>query len=280
MTKKRDQIKRRRQVHRTRDGLQRPPAKAARPPVAKKKEEQLQMKDVWLAVGIVVVIIAVFVVLYQVSKNAPASPAGTTPTVSETTGITPTVSATIAATSTVTTTSDAGTGALSWSEPPAMQIDPTKDYEAILKTEKGDVRIQLYADVAPNTVNNFVFLARQGYYDGVMFHRVLEGFMAQTGDPTGTGRGGPGYTIEDEFDDSLTHDGPGVVSMANTGLPDSGGSQFFITYTATSHLDGKHAVFGRVIEGMEVVESLTPRNPEQDNQPEGDKILSVEIVES
>jgi len=167
---------------------------------------------------------------------------------------------------------------LQWDKPPAMQIDPSKQYFATLKTEKGDIRIQLFADKAPQTVNNFVFLARQGFYDHITFHRVIPGFMAQTGDPTGAGGGGPGYTIEDEFTPDLRHDKAGVVSMANKGQPHTGGSQFFITYAPTPHLDDKHTIFGQVMEGMEVLEQLTERQPSPDAPP-GDKLLSVEIEE-
>ena len=168
---------------------------------------------------------------------------------------------------------------MSWSSPPEMSIDTSKDYQAIISTEKGDVRVQLYADKAPVTVNNFLFLARQGYYDGVTFHRVLEGFMAQTGDPTGTGSGGPGYSFKDEFDPSLRHDGEGVLSMANAGA-NTNGSQFFITYVATPHLNDRHSVFGKVIEGMDVVRSLTPRDPSSNpNAPAGDRILAIDIIE-
>jgi cyclophilin family peptidyl-prolyl cis-trans isomerase len=159
--------------------------------------------------------------------------------------------------------------------PPPMTIDPEKSYTAVIKTEKGDIRIELFAADAPQTVNNFVFLARDGFYDGVTFHRVIPDFMAQAGDPTGTGAGGPGYTIPDEFSER-THEA-GVISMANTGEPNSGGSQFFITYTPQHHLDGHHSVFGRVVEGMEVVEAITPR--ESPNEPPGDRILTIEIIE-
>jgi len=169
---------------------------------------------------------------------------------------------------------------LQWDKPPAMQIDPSKQYFAILKTEKGDIRIQLFADKAPKTVNNFIFLARQGFYDNITFHRVIPGFIAQTGDPTGTGSGGPGYTIEDEFNPDLKHDRPGRVSMANKGRPNTGGSQFFITYAPAPHLDGHHTIFGQVVEGMDVLEKLTERRPSQNpNAPPGDKLLTVEIEE-
>ena len=139
--------------------------------------------------------------------------------------------------------------------PPSGALDTTKTYTARLKTEKGDIVVELYADRAPLTVENFVNLARAGFYDGTTFHRVIRGFMAQGGDPTGTGTGGPGYEFGDEFHPSLRHDGPGILSMANAGAG-TNGSQFFITHGATPHLDDRHSVFGRVTEGMDVVEKI------------------------
>ncbi len=169
---------------------------------------------------------------------------------------------------------------LQWDKPPAVEIDPSKEYLATFGTEKGDFVVQLFADKAPKTVNNFVFLARQGFYNDITFHRVIPEFMAQTGDPTGSGGGGPGYTIEDEFSPDLRHDQAGILSMANKGQPNTGASQFFITYGPTPHLDDKHSIFGRVVEGMEVVEQLTERRPSQNpDAPPGDKLLSVEIEE-
>jgi cyclophilin family peptidyl-prolyl cis-trans isomerase len=165
-----------------------------------------------------------------------------------------------------------------WPEPPAMALKQGVDYAAILHTEKGDIHIDLFEEQTPITVNNFVFLARQGYYNNVTFHRVMHNFMAQTGDPTGTGSGGPGYSFRDEFVSSLRHDGAGVVSMANRGA-NTNGSQFFITYVPTPHLDGAHTVFGRVTEGMDVVRSLRERNPANPQAPAGDRILSIEILE-
>ena len=148
-----------------------------------------------------------------------------------------------------------------YNSPPAMTIDPSKSYTATFNMEDGsEFTIKLFAEEAPRTVNNFVFLARDGYYDGVTFHRVIPGFMAQGGDPTGTGRGGPGYQFGDEFHPSLRHDKPGVLSMANAG-PGTNGSQFFITFVPTPHLDNRHAVFGEVIEGMDVVNAISPRDP-------------------
>ncbi len=166
-----------------------------------------------------------------------------------------------------------------YSSPPAMQIDPNKRYVAVFHTDRGDFQVELFAKQAPVTVNNFVFLAREGYYDGVTFHRVIKGFMAQGGDPTGTGTGGPGYEFNDERSAlDLKHDAPGTLSMANAG-PNTNGSQFFITFVPTPHLNGKHAVFGRVISGMDVVNSLRERDPGRDRQP-GDKILHIDIQES
>jgi cyclophilin family peptidyl-prolyl cis-trans isomerase len=164
-----------------------------------------------------------------------------------------------------------------WNSPPAMEIDPDKTYTARMETEKGDMVIELFAAKAPKTVNNFVFLARQGFYDGVIFHRVIADFMVQGGDPTGTGTGGPGYKFEDEFDPSLKHDKPGVLSMANAG-PNTNGSQFFITHVPTPWLDNKHSVFGQISEGMDVLMSIPPRDPMRPEYP-GVKILNVTIEE-
>jgi len=165
-----------------------------------------------------------------------------------------------------------------YATPPALAIDAQKSYVAVLETDKGVIRIKLLPDIAPQTVNSFVFLAREGYFDGVTFHRVLPGFVAQGGDPAGTGRGGPGYNLPDEFSDRPID--KGIVAMANTGAPNSGGSQFFITYTRQERLDGKYTVFGEVIEGMDVAEKLTPRDPDANpNAPPGDRMIKVTIEE-
>jgi cyclophilin family peptidyl-prolyl cis-trans isomerase len=168
-----------------------------------------------------------------------------------------------------------------YKNPPPMTIDPHKHYTAIFKTQQGDIRVNLLADRAPMTVNNFVFLAREGYYDNITFHRVIPNFMVQGGDPTGTGRGGPGYKFNDEAGAlALKHDGPGVLSMANAG-PNTNGSQFFITHIATPHLDGVHAVFGKVAdqESLDVLMKIRIRDPQRDPQP-GDALHTVEIVEA
>jgi cyclophilin family peptidyl-prolyl cis-trans isomerase len=164
-----------------------------------------------------------------------------------------------------------------YKNPPAMVIDPKKKYTAKINTSKGQITIELFADKVPNTVNNFVFLAREGFYDNTTFHRVIKDFMVQGGDPTGTGTGGPGYRFKDEFHPSLRHSGPGILSMANAG-PGTNGSQFFITHVATNWLDGKHAVFGKVIDGMDVVNAIPERDPSRARTP-GETLVSVEIVE-
>jgi cyclophilin family peptidyl-prolyl cis-trans isomerase len=159
-----------------------------------------------------------------------------------------------------------------------MVIDPKKKYTATIVTPNGDIVIELFADKAPKTVNNFVFLAREGYYNGVTFHRVIKGFMAQGGDPTGTGRGGPGYQFADEFHPQLRHNGPGILSMANAGSG-TNGSQFFITFAATPHLDNRHTVFGKVIKGMDVVLKIPERDPGTARAP-GLAMTRIDIAES
>jgi cyclophilin family peptidyl-prolyl cis-trans isomerase len=165
-----------------------------------------------------------------------------------------------------------------WSKEPEMAIDPKKSYTAILKTDQGDITIQLFADKTPRTVNNFVFLAQEGFYAGTFFHRVIANFMVQGGDPTGTGRGGPGYKFKDEFVPGLRHDKPGVLSMANAG-PNTNGSQFFITHVPTPWLDGKHSVFGQVTGGLDVLFAIPERDPSRPNAP-AVNLNSVEIIEA
>lgn len=159
--------------------------------------------------------------------------------------------------------------------PPQMVIDTAKKYSAVMKTDRGDITIDLLADVAPTTVNNFVFLAREGFYDGCTFHRVIPGFVAQGGDPTGSGRGGPGYRFKDEL--TPTPFVQGIVGMANAG-PNTNGSQFYIMLGDAPHLTGRYTAFGQVVAGMDAVLALRPRDPERDREP-GDKIVSVTIIE-
>lgn len=157
---------------------------------------------------------------------------------------------------------------LNWKKPPEMMVDRDKRYRAVIRMASGEIELDLAVREAPVTVNNFVFLAKQGFYDGVTFHRVIKDFVIQGGDPTATGSGGPGYTFADEVKGNpLIHD-RGVISMANAG-PGTNGSQFFITHTPQPHLNGRHTVFGRVIQGMDLVDSIR----------QGDVMQSVEIFE-
>lgn len=156
-----------------------------------------------------------------------------------------------------------------YSAPPEQTIDQQKKYTATFDTTRGTIVCELFAKDAPKTVNNFVFLAREGFYDGTVFHRVIADFMIQGGDPTGTGRGGPGYRFEDETKDNPNQHAPGTLSMANAG-PNTNGSQFFITHVATDWLNGKHTVFGTVLSGKDVVDSVK----------QGDELKSVKIQES
>ena len=167
---------------------------------------------------------------------------------------------------------------LQWTSPPEMKLESNKKYSAIIHTDLGDIAIDLFAEETPKTVNNFVFLASQSFYDGTIFHRVISDFMVQGGDPTGTGMGGPGYKFADEFSRSLKHDKPGILSMANAG-PNTNGSQFFITHVPTPWLDNRHSVFGQVASGMDVVLSIPPRDPSRPGNP-GVKIQSIEIIET
>jgi peptidyl-prolyl cis-trans isomerase B (cyclophilin B) len=155
---------------------------------------------------------------------------------------------------------------MEWKNPPEMQIDLAKTHKAVIETSRGVIELELYPQHAPKTVNNFVFLAKEAFYDFVSFHRVIKNFMIQGGDPTGTGRGGPGYRFEDEVKENPLKHETGVISMANAG-PNTNGSQFFITHSPQPHLNGRHTVFGKVVRGQDVVDAIQ----------QGDKILHVEI---
>ncbi len=175
---------------------------------------------------------------------------------------------TLLLTSCATTSSEPATlKPMSYAAPPAMTIDTSKQYTATIETEKGNLVLELFASDVPLTVNNFVFLARDGFYDDTTFHRVIPDFMAQGGDPTGTGTGSPGYKFADEFTEH-THT-TGALSMANSG-PNTNGSQFFITYAPQRHLDGLHSVFGQLVEGMDVLKTIE----------NGDTIVRITIEES
>lgn len=162
---------------------------------------------------------------------------------------------------------------------PEQTIDPQKSYTAVVHTVRGDFTMALRPDLAPQHVNSFVFLARDGYYDGVTFHRVIPSFVAQAGDPTGTGSGGPGYTVPAEFTTEVPYT-EGVVGAARTNDPDSAGSQWFVTLADASNLNGLYTVFAQVTDGMDVVKCITPRDPSTDpGAPPGDQIIGIDITE-
>ncbi|MCU0494719.1 MAG: peptidylprolyl isomerase [Chloroflexaceae bacterium] len=162
---------------------------------------------------------------------------------------------------------------------PEMTIDPTKTYHAQIETPRGTIKAELYPSVAPQTVNSFVFLAREGFYDGLTWHRVIKDFMAQGGDPTGTGTGGPGYNVPGEFSDKLLFDTPGVLAMARAADPNSAGSQFFITTAAAPWLNKQYTIFGKVVEGQDIVNSIPLRDPQSARSP-GETITRITISES
>ena len=162
-------------------------------------------------------------------------------------------------------------------EPPPFVIEEGRVYFAVLETAKGDITVELFADRTPITVNNFVYLALSGFYDGTTFHRVIPDFMAQAGDPAGTGRGGPGYRFEDEFISNLGCDEPGLLAMANAG-PGTNGSQFFLTHVETPHLNQRHTIFGKIVGGMDVLRGIAVRDPQSSGQP-GDMLERVRIFQ-
>ncbi len=163
--------------------------------------------------------------------------------------------------------------------PPPMTINPEHEYTATITTPRGDIQIKLFPDVAPQTVNNFVFLARNDFYNGLTWHRVIADFMAQGGDPAGTGTGGPGYSIPAEFSNELRFDRPGMVAMARSADPNSAGSQFFITTAPAPWLNGQYTIFGEVLEGQEIVNNIPLRDPAMATEP-GEEIVEVTITET
>ncbi|MCL6430238.1 MAG: peptidylprolyl isomerase [Anaerolineae bacterium] len=241
-----------------------PQPKPALKPAPPSRWQRLRARP-WLLAGLIVLaVLLVFGAAWLVFRlTRPSQPAPT---------------ATAAPEAAETPLPQASPAALIWQEPPPLTIDTSKAYTATIVTDRGQIVAQLFADRAPKTVNSFVFLARQGFYDGLTFHRVLPGFMAQGGDPTGTGAGGPGYQFEDEIDPELKFDSAGILAMANSG-PDTNGSQFFITYAPAPWLNGQHTIFGRVVAGMGVAEGLTPRNPDENPTTPGDRIVTIRITE-
>jgi cyclophilin family peptidyl-prolyl cis-trans isomerase len=228
----------------------------------KAQAQKAQYTQIGIVVGVLVVAVAAFWAFGPKEEAAPVEPV-----------------ATEAAAATVPPAAEAPqVTSKQYAAAPEVTIDVSKQYFANVKMANGgEFVIQLYPDKAPITVNSFVFLARDGYFNGVTFHRVLDGFMAQGGDPTGTGLGGPGYEFVNE-DSDLTFDKEGVVAMANAGR-DTNGSQFFITFGPADFLNGGYTIFGQVVEGMDVVNAITRRDPEQFPDFPGDMMESVTITE-
>ncbi len=223
-----------------------------------------------LAIACATVLAAVIVSACGGSGNTTSTPSPQTPA----TGGTPVAASTPAATSTQpggTTTTPK-----TYAAPPPMTIDVNKKYFATIKMDIGDIKLELFPKDAPVTVNNFVFLARNHFYDGVTFHRVIPGFVAQAGDPTGTGSGGPGYTIKDEVNARKFLDG--TIGMAKTSAPNSAGSQWFICYAPQPNLDGKYTAFGQIVSGRDVLDKIMPRDPATATTP-GTKINTIVIEE-
>lgn len=222
-------------------------------------------------IGIVALALGLIPVIFATRGRSASPPEATLPTVTAT----PPSNTTPA--DNEATATPRPTPAKRYAAPPAMTIDPERSYFAVIQTEKGRIRLELFAKDAPQAVNSFVFLAREGFYDGLTFYRVVPGFVAQTGDPTGSGSGGPGYTIAKEANEH-SHTA-GAVAMARRGSAIDGG-QFYILYSSQPHLDGEDSVFGRVVEGMDVLWSLTPRDPQDAAAPPGDRIITITIEES
>lgn len=242
--------------------------------VEKRKQEQKQGRQQWLVIGLAVILLlaALGAAYFYIGSGN-----GNEELFSE---LPPDETLMQAAVGRALASIPAGERNNYYSAKPEMVIDTEKEYEAVIITEKGDIHIKLYDDEAPLTVNNFVFLANQGFYDGLTFHRVLDGFMAQGGDPTGVGTGGPGYQFEDETGNGIGFDRAGLLAMANSG-PNTNGSQFFITYGPQPHLNGLHTIFGELISGEEALNSLTivAPGPGGGAGPVGDSIERIDILE-
>ncbi len=240
-----------------------------------RRRRQARQKNQFIIIGVIAVVVIAFILLmiFQPKNNATPSQ---TDTPNQPTQAANDPGATLTAYEKAYSATPQLVGTKQYSAPPPIQIDLTKQYFATVKMAKGgEFVIQLYPDKAPITVNSFVFLAKQGFYDGVTFHRVLEGFMVQGGDPTGTGSGGPGYQFVNEKND-LAFDKPGVVAMANAG-PNTNGSQFFIMFNAYPLQESDYTIFGQVISGMDVVNGITSRNPDNNPTFTGDAIQSITL---
>ena len=261
----------------------------SRPPQPKQPEPAAPANTMPGIVSVAVVLLVLGIVIGLVvsragSANKPASQADNG--ISSTTAVVPTVpaaptvaAAAVTAAPVVNTQTMPTATTYTYSAAPPMTINPAKKYTATIKTPRGDIVVELLPDIAPQTVNNFVFLSRQNFYNGLTWHRVIQGFMAQGGDPKGNGGGGPGYSIPAEFTDKLLYDKPGLLAMARTNDPNSAGSQFFITTAPAPSLNNQYTIFGRVTQGQSIVDGIPLRDPGSATTP-GETILGITISES
>jgi peptidylprolyl isomerase len=249
---------------------------------AKKSPEAPRQQSSALGALAAVVVVVVFVVLGLMLARPAGQQAAAQPTAAPFEAVTPAPDAAPTAApagEAAAPASDIASRNNKYSALPPMTIDPAKSYTATITTPRGDIVVKLRPDLAPQSVNSFVFLAREDFYDGTTWHRVLQDFMAQGGDPTGTGGGGPGYNVPAEFSESISFDRPGLVAMARGGDPNSAGSQFFITTAPATWLDGQYTIFGEVVEGQEIVNAIPLRDPEQNPTEPGEQILDIAIAE-
>ena len=221
-----------------------------------------------------ILISALTTVLFLIACSAPAAPAPTSAPVAQ-----PTAQSSSSCNASSANQSKQSAGSSKkYAVPPQMSIDSSAGYTAKIKTNKGNIVIELFPASAPKTVNNFVFLANEGFYNGIIFHRVIPNFMIQGGDPTGTGTSGPGYNFEDEIDPKLGFEKPGILAMANSG-PNTNGSQFFITTASTPHLNGNHTIFGKVLEGQDVADTISIVPAGRGNKPNQPVVIQgIEIT--
>jgi peptidylprolyl isomerase/peptidyl-prolyl cis-trans isomerase B (cyclophilin B) len=255
-----------------------------KPRPVRSRRRRSQDRTMWIALGAVLVLIAVTAAVVLLQQQQAAQPAATETPLASLQVETAAPGAATASSGTPEASGDRPLAARApadrnsaFSAPPEMTIDTGKSYQATIKTEVGDIVVNLFADQAPKTVNSFVFLARQGFYDNVTFHRVLDGFMAQGGDPTGTGTGGPGYQFENENQDA-TFDKAGQLAMANAG-PNTNGSQFFITFGPTQLSGADYTIFGEVVQGLDVLDQIKRRDPNTNPSFTGTVINRIDISE-
>ncbi len=242
-------------------------------PSRSKKAPAAVSRNPVLGIASALIVVAIFVILgVRLARVGTGAPAPAVQPTAASFAAEPTVAS-------APTSVPAAGQSKTYSAPPPMTIDPAKQYTATITTPRGDIVVKLRPDLAPKTVNSFVFLAREGFYNDLTWHRVLPQFMAQGGDPTGTGGGGPGYAVPAEFTDKVLFDKPGLLAMARSSDPDSAGSQFFITTAPAPHLSKQYTIFGEVVKGQEIVDAIPLRDPDQNPTTPGEKMLKILIEE-